>query len=247
MLNAKMYVVGAKNHYFLSVKNWSQLAKIVWANFVIVFSSSGGGGWGGSGGPYAPGLAVLRDGHSWGAWVGLGVCAPPVLTDPEAPSPEVLWQTCQVVSGSPALDSGLQCHRRPWCALCATCACTAMHGDEHNAFAEAMYVPKMRRWCLNVSCFPLPPTLPELQTGTLPVFGPPPPSHTTPDLKPQFSPPCPPASPVFAFRVYPFTGTSSPLLLSHPLQPHPPLDGRGTDRQRLGHKLGLRFWGGGDG
>ena len=30
------------------------------------------------------------------------------LTDPEAPSPKVLWQTCQGVSGSPALDLGRQ-------------------------------------------------------------------------------------------------------------------------------------------
>ena len=46
-----------------------------------------------------------------GSTVGLGVCPPPVLTDPEAPSPEVLWQICQVASGSPALHSGLQGHR----------------------------------------------------------------------------------------------------------------------------------------
>ena len=44
---------------------------------------------------------------------GLGVCPPPVLTDPEAPYQKVLWQTCPVVSGSPALDMGLQGHRRP--------------------------------------------------------------------------------------------------------------------------------------
>ena len=49
-----------------------------------------------------------------GGWVGLGVCPPPVLTDPEAPSPGVLWQTCQVVSGSAVLDSGLQRHHGPW-------------------------------------------------------------------------------------------------------------------------------------
>ena len=41
------------------------------------------------------------------------VCSPPVLTNPEAPSLKVLWQTCQVVSGSPALDSALQGHARP--------------------------------------------------------------------------------------------------------------------------------------
>ena len=32
---------------------------------------------------------------------------------PEALSLEVLWQACQVVSGSPAMDSGLQGHHRP--------------------------------------------------------------------------------------------------------------------------------------
>ena len=37
-------------------------------------------------------------------WVGLGVCSLPVSTDPEAPSPEVLWQSCQVAPGSPAFD-----------------------------------------------------------------------------------------------------------------------------------------------
>ena len=41
-----------------------------------------------------------------GGWVGLGVCPPPVLTDPEAPSPEVLRQTCQVVSGSLGVGLG---------------------------------------------------------------------------------------------------------------------------------------------
>ena len=35
------------------------------------------------------------------------------MTVPEAPSPEVLLRTCQGVSGSPAMDSGRQGHRRP--------------------------------------------------------------------------------------------------------------------------------------
>ena len=49
-----------------------------------------------------------------GEWGGMGVCPTLVLTPPEAPSPKVLWQTCQVVSGSPALGSGLQRHHSPW-------------------------------------------------------------------------------------------------------------------------------------
>ena len=41
----------------------------------------------------------------WG-WDGVGVCPPPVLRAPEAASPEVLWQTRQVVSGSPRTGLG---------------------------------------------------------------------------------------------------------------------------------------------
>ena len=29
----------------------------------------------------------------------------------------LLWQTCQVVSGSPVMESGLQGHRSPWATL----------------------------------------------------------------------------------------------------------------------------------
>ena len=65
-----------------------------------------------------------------GLWVGLGVLPPPVVMDPEAPSPEVLWQTCQVVSGCPAWDLGLQGHRRPW-ATQAQCSPTQAHARAH--------------------------------------------------------------------------------------------------------------------
>ena len=75
-----------------------------------------GGGEGGGGGA--------------GGWVGLGVCPPPVLTGPEAPSPEVLRQTCRVVSGSAALDSGLQGHHRPWAAP-AHRSLTRAHAHAH--------------------------------------------------------------------------------------------------------------------
>ena len=48
-------------------------------------------------------------------WDGMGSHPPPVLTGPEAPSPEVLWQTCQVVPGSPVLDSGYKASADPGC------------------------------------------------------------------------------------------------------------------------------------
>ena len=41
-------------------------------------------------------------------WIALGVHPPPVQTDLEAPSLQVLWQAREVVSGSPTLDSGLE-------------------------------------------------------------------------------------------------------------------------------------------
>ena len=47
-------------------------------------------------------------------WDGIGLRPPPVLTDPGAPCPEGLWQTCQVVSGCPKLHLGLQGHHRSW-------------------------------------------------------------------------------------------------------------------------------------
>ena len=47
-----------------------------------------------------------------GGMDGMPFRPPPVFTVPDAPSPEVLWQTCQVVS-DPVLHSGVQGHRRP--------------------------------------------------------------------------------------------------------------------------------------
>ena len=81
------------------------------------------GGEGGGGHPCPNNILIHILGVGLG-WVGC-VCPPPVLTDPEAPSPKVLWQTGPVVSGSPALDSGLQGHRRPWATR--ACAGEARH------------------------------------------------------------------------------------------------------------------------
>ena len=60
-------------------------------------------------------------------WYGMGVCPTPVMMVPEAPSPKVLWQTCQVISGSPAMGSGLQGHRR--CSEAQHMPCTCPHAD----------------------------------------------------------------------------------------------------------------------
>ena len=52
-----------------------------------------------------------------GGWDGMGGCPTPVLTVPKGPSLKALWQNCQVVSGSPALGSGLQGYHKSRCDL----------------------------------------------------------------------------------------------------------------------------------
>ena len=58
-----------------------------------------------------------------------GVCPPPILTDPEAP--EVLWQSCQVVSGFSRVGLGaarpLQTLGDPGAVKPETCPCTCTH------------------------------------------------------------------------------------------------------------------------
>ena len=73
----------------------------------------GGSGWVAVTAGRAPVGRMPRARDSCTRWDGMRLCPPPVLADPEAPPPEVIWQTCQVVSGSLQLDSGLQSHCRP--------------------------------------------------------------------------------------------------------------------------------------
>ena len=86
-------------------------------------------------------------GRGGGGWEGMGECPAPIFTDPEAPIPGNPWAdlsrplglTCQDVSGSPALDSGLLDTKDPGRPrrnesqhTLHTCPCTHTYAHTHT-------------------------------------------------------------------------------------------------------------------